>query len=125
MTDLAAWLLDRIAADEAAARAATPGPWAVQNGAPSLVYGHPARGVFVCCTGVNGPEARSDAAHIARWDPARVLAECDAKRRIVALMEEGEWEGGWTLAESVLRALASPYRSHPDWRDEWDQPFGS
>jgi hypothetical protein len=52
---------------------------------------------------------KGPANHIARWDPARVLAECEARRRIVT-------ECGW---ETVMRHLALPYADHPDYRDEW------
>ncbi|MEU2724099.1 DUF6221 family protein [Streptomyces smyrnaeus] len=61
-------------------------------------------------------------AHIARHDPARVLDEVDAKRRILR----------WHLDEEccsvclddvegcpLFRALALPYASHPDYREEW------
>jgi hypothetical protein len=52
-------------------------------------------------------------------DPARVLAECESKRRIV---EWQDYEGRadprfWR--DSVLRLLALPYASHPYYRDEW------
>jgi hypothetical protein len=78
-----------------------------------------------------------DRAHIARWDPARVLAECEAKRRIVAIHARdyghecpGEGEdpimipAGWYGSDGcrdcdVLRLLALPYASHPDYREEW------
>lgn len=50
--------------------------------------------------------------------PARVLAECEAKRRIVEVAERfGTWEGG--MADVTLRYLALPYADHPDYRDEW------
>lgn len=42
-------------------------------------------------------------------DPIRVLAECEAKRRIV------EWLPEWT----VLRLLALPYVGHPHYDEEW------
>ena len=51
------------------------------------------------------------AGHIARHDPARVLAECDAKRRIVERRNH--------LDGPTLRALAAVYADHPDWREEW------
>ena len=56
--------------------------------------------------------------HIARHDPARVLRECEAKRRIVETaqdidMIENEW------GQSILRDLASVYSDHPDYREEW------
>jgi hypothetical protein len=64
----------------------------------------------------------TDATHIARWDPARVLAECEAKRRIVELVldrpirDHGDCkcESCWTL-----RLVALPYADHPDYRAEW------
>lgn len=60
--------------------------------------------------------------HIARWNPARVLAEIDAKRRII---DHLVWaaEPGHTVyagpAGVMLRWLAIPYRDHPDHRPEW------
>ena len=51
-------------------------------------------------------------------DPARVLRQCEAFRRIVARaqqmdMVESEWGVG------ILRALASAWSDHPDYRQEW------
>ena len=71
-------------------------------------------------------------AHIARHNPARVLAECNAKRRIVEA-EIGQMLGspsGYVDREvyeriraradsDILRALALPYADHRDYRDEW------
>ncbi|MCB9376995.1 MAG: hypothetical protein H6515_14165 [Microthrixaceae bacterium] len=76
--------------------------------------------------------------------PARVLAECEAKRRIVALVEPEWTEDGrvayWEPAlmryrhardfpvldhsyirawEDVLRVLALPHADHPDYDDGW------
>ena len=56
------------------------------------------------------------------YRPARVLAECAAKRAIVEAFSE--WDGsvydGWTNAASiVLPALAAPYADHEDFRAEW------
>lgn len=53
---------------------------------------------------------------------ARVLSECEAKRRIV---EAATWEMkdgsrvAYELDEDTLRLLALPYADHPDYRDEW------
>jgi len=60
------------------------------------------------------------ATHIARHDPARVLAECEAKRRIVADLAPflGETPLGY-LAAQVLEDLAAPYADHPDYQPEW------
>lgn len=61
--------------------------------------------------------------HIARHDPARVLAECEAKRRIVALHRgKPPWrealpecaECGYRSPCETLRILALPYADHPD-----------
>jgi hypothetical protein len=70
------------------------------------------------------------AAHIVRWDPARVLAECDAKRRIVQQARPvtrdstGVYPRDVTYVYDVgvpwvLKLLALPYADHPDYRDEW------
>lgn len=47
--------------------------------------------------------------------PARVLAESEAKRRIV------EWMCAWQadVRDEGLRLLALPYADHPDYREEW------
>lgn len=90
-----------------------------------------------------GGHNAAQAAHIARYDPARVLADCEAKRVIVAehVIESGlsdysrecglgfshgclvchEWDGiicGRGYCET-LRALAAPYADHADYREEW------
>lgn len=69
------------------------------------------------------------ATHIARHDPARVLAECEAKRAIVELHADA---GGCTTCTDgdylglvddwpceTLRLLTRPYVDHPDYREEW------
>jgi hypothetical protein len=79
-------------------------------------------------------------AFIRHMSPARVLAECEAKRRIIEehAPDKGyeldtchrcaDWEDpGWDHEPPpsvvypclTLRALALPYASHPDYRDEW------
>jgi hypothetical protein len=56
-----------------------------------------------------------DAAH------TRVLAECEAKRRIVEYCPSASEEGDtWDTAFwRVLQILALPYADHPDYREEW------
>jgi hypothetical protein len=112
MSDLAAWLLDRIAEDEAAARA-SGGEWS--NGLPATIHPDPTvyRTVVAGPRHVCGSILAADAEHIARWDPARVLTECDAKRRIIAL---GDKDSDWS---DVLALLALPYADAPGWREEW------
>ena len=51
-------------------------------------------------------------------DPARVLAECEAKRRIVE--REVNAANRMTYRRLLtLVDLASVYADHPDYRDEW------
>lgn len=72
--------------------------------------------------------------HIVPWDPARVLAECDAKRNIVELHTGSHECSGyndttgdfdnclWVLdgdSCTTLRLLATPCSYHPDYRQEW------
>ncbi len=64
------------------------------------------------------------APHFARWDPARVLAECEAKRRIVEecrgwMEEPGDDYGARALADTVLRHLALSYAGRRCYREEW------
>lgn len=62
--------------------------------------------------------------------PARVLAECAAKRRIVEMHSQDtdrDWclqgcgmRSGWTgYPCDTLKALAAVYDDHPDYRAEW------
>ena len=52
---------------------------------------------------------------------ARVLAECEAKRRIVEECQgwDAELDGRGALGETVLRALAAVYADHEDHREDW------
>ncbi|MYU22931.1 DUF6221 family protein [Streptomyces sp. SID8352] len=78
-------------------------------------------------------DAEGVARHIARHDPARVLREIDAKRRLVALHEPGETEyvdGDVCMACDVrggepfypcktLCLLALPYADRPGYQEAW------
>ncbi len=69
--------------------------------------------------------------HIARWDPARVLAEIAAKRRIIDEYEQREREATSGIEQAkvfgyhatglliAIRLLALPDAEHPDYREEW------
>ncbi|MQA17777.1 MAG: hypothetical protein GEV09_28070 [Pseudonocardiaceae bacterium] len=70
--------------------------------------------------------------YAAHFDPARVLAECEAKRRIVRLHQIAERESppsdpyqeglirGWRDAyNDALAMLALPYADHPEFKEEW------
>jgi hypothetical protein len=61
---------------------------------------------------------RGIAAHIAYWDPARVLADIAAKRAIVEVCTV-ELRMGCSTAWSVLLRLAAPYTEHPDFDPAW------
>lgn len=61
----------------------------------------------------------ADRDHIARWDPARVLAEVDAKRRQLDAFDEYGTHDTWDLIDTTLRLLAIPYAGHPDYQKEW------
>ena len=73
------------------------------------------------------PSGSCDYLHGVHYDPARVLAECAAKRAIVADREridrnasDSEWAMGYSDANySALRALAAVYSDHPDYQSEW------
>jgi hypothetical protein len=151
MADLAEFLIARIAEDEAWARAA-----ANNNGATWYMHDGSLNGGYV--TGDNemgNPRAyRGDtelwdtesgylvmhadtAVFVARNDPGRMLAECEAKRRIVDQYRDAkhwnaaEWDNGYdddgreysdAIAETwetATRLLALPYADHPDYREEW------
>lgn len=70
--------------------------------------------------------------HIARHDPARVLAEVEAKREMLreadsfcaeyyADMDDDSsaYQRAACWRETNARLLALPYANHPDYRDEW------
>ena len=66
-------------------------------------------------------ETSEAAAHIARHDPARVLAEVEAKRKVVAWVELQQVPNS-TIGDDfafALYALALPYADEPGYRDEW------
>ncbi|SCD40986.1 hypothetical protein GA0115251_106923 [Streptomyces sp. TverLS-915] len=71
---------------------------------------------------------RTVAAHIARHDPARVLLEVEAKRRV--LRAHDKWcegrceakypEGGFDAAHYwSIKSLAAVYADHPDYDESW------
>ncbi len=136
MDDIATFLAARIDEDEAVAKVATPGPWQVGEGGEVetvKLYGNPGymRPLLVTCDseGLSPAVDEENAAHIARHDPARVLAEVAAKRAIVefwslAFQKPADFPhvdfdrvrsaGRWTVWK-----LAAVYDTHPDYRPEW------
>ena len=105
---LTEFLLARIAEDEAAARVA--GAWLR---APD---GHNDDVLWSVADGQAEPFLAQYAVgrhfdHIAHHDPARVLAECEAKRQLIERVGNPNWAG--------FNILALPYADHPDYQQEW------
>lgn len=108
MSDIVEFLLACIAEDEAAALEAHR----------QSMRGHAGPG-FIRSIVEWKAQARNvrGIALIERMTPARVLAECDAKRRIVEL---DELNGGHGDAQAnALRALASVYADRPGYDPAW------
>jgi hypothetical protein len=132
--ELSAFLRARLDDDERVAREATVGPWrwgpslgkiTWALAGPDIPYGG-----FVLGTSDAGCPSKFDAEHIARWDPARVLAEVQAKRAILDRIAEAEAactgpdtiEIDGFVARDLVCLLAQPYAGHPGWREEWAWP---
>jgi len=139
--DIVEFLTARLDDDEAVAKAAGVGPrdkWRTiewydgqfENGLTVSVDVHGVAGAPVTS---RGNLLRADGEHIARHDPARVLAEVAAKRRIMERHfadQDGSCVGcGFNSVEErsvedinacpELRDMASVYDSHPDHKQEW------
>lgn len=138
--DLIEFLRARLNEDEAAAQAATSGNWRYNprkqwHSPPSVLGVIPEGEEYVAtgrhsapsCVAVTGPadhpQSMADAAHIARWDPTRIAAEVEAKRRVIEVLElAGDSTfpaDAWVLAREALRELAQPYRDHPEFDPSW------
>lgn len=134
MSDLASWLLEQVAEDERVASTA------IEQRNRDI-----ARGAFN-----PGGEPKPDDRTVMSWDDwrggpgirmgaERLLADCDAKRRIIDLAFkceakiDGEWGCCHKPAEirngdcpqtpvneiEMLRVLALPYADRPGYREEW------
>lgn len=132
-----AWLRAQLDEDEQVAREATTGPWRHNpNGHwrkpgttwfEEAVFAGPVGADATCIAGTgqsDDPQSMADAGHIARWDPTRVLAEVDAKRRML------DWCDRMTLVDGAgglmardarvfRRLLAQPYAERDGYREEW------
>ena len=129
MTDVwAAFVAARLDEDEAAAKAATPGPW---HAAGEDILSRAGDPYWTGACAANA--AGADAAHIARHDPARVLREVKAKRAIMAMWEHENMPSVYQpepevqelinerrdTIEMVLCEMAAVWSDHPDYRPEW------
>jgi hypothetical protein len=87
---------------------------------------------------LDGPRERRTAEHVARYDPARILAECTAKRRTVLACRAARPDMAFLgarpqgmadfpltprdqhqLAALTLALLALPYADHHDYLPDW------
>jgi hypothetical protein len=133
--DLIEFLRAMLDEDERAARAATSGSWRHDPDKhwhkpgtawfEEAVFAGSAGDAAICVAGTgetDDPQSMADAAHIARHDPAQVLAEVAAKREIMELgiccacaVEKQPCDH----RDATLRLLTLPYAWHPDYREEW------
>ena len=115
---LADFLMARIAEDE---RRLDVPEFIEEDSARGPGWGHRGDGQECPLCGMwqfSGTESVTEDAWLEHADRAhqrsRVLAECEAKRRIV------EWFSGSDPDDQpVMKMLALPYISHPDYRPEW------
>lgn len=114
MNPLTTFLLARITEDEDAAKAVP----AIQQWENPAEYG-------VRFSAHDSDHSYEDTLFLNRNSPARALAECEAKRRIVEefakhdqrnSLEEQAWRA-WIL---ILRTLAKVYADHADYDPAWD-----
>ncbi|HEY9367551.1 DUF6221 family protein [Streptomyces sp.] len=122
---LVEFLTARLDEDEQAARECGGAPWSapipgmVHVDAKAIADNKLAWGQLGYVATV---EREHDRQHIARHDPARVLREVEAKRRIIEECEPGfnppNAQAKYT-AETVLQCLALPYADHPDYDEDW------
>lgn len=134
---IADFLLARIADDGAVARnwdsdaeCRVASMWVSEHSYTTIASGRPGQPWFADGHEVDDPQ------HVSiLFDPARVLAECAAKRQIVERlhvecsghpgphMPHADYGPGfcWRADEDsdILRALASVYADHSDYRSEW------
>jgi hypothetical protein len=114
MNDLTEWLRKQLDEDEQAAVAASPGPWKTNAEHDEI---HAVDGITVAeGFALSSNQLRATVDHIVRWDPARVLAEVDAKRRLIdeairLMSYDGEFE--------FLELLALPYADRPGYQESW------
>jgi hypothetical protein len=136
MDDLVAFVRDRLDEDEAMARSVKPlGHTAALGG---IRIEHAFAVTRLVASGEDGSyrsEAdRAAAAHFRRHDPARVLREVAAKRRLLARhalvsggrpsqfssFQRGQDHGYVEACEDMLRDMAATWSDHPAFRTEWE-----
>jgi len=130
-----AFLRARLDEDEGAAKLATKGPWTASGDGYVLgVAGRPGDAQVPAV--VSAQTQQWNSGHIARHDPARVLREVRAKRRILFLLEaaqkkadampgDGSLEHAVTKTTvtfllTVAQTMATAYDDHPGYDRAWD-----
>lgn len=125
MTDIVDFLTARIDEDEASAR------WAFGDHNDNTAnWSEPTSGVVdLGGPGMDGLLPTGDQAvsrFIAEFDPARVLAECAAKRAIIATRRHNPknyidptYATIFENRDELLHTLATVYADHPDYDQRW------
>lgn len=132
MDDLIAFLRARLDEDADLTLAASPGPWHPDEEHDEV---HAVDDIVVAeGFALSGRQLRATVDHIARHDPARVLAEVEAKRRVIAQWEDVRAQARNQVSvdnfqaarieqgalSDVLRLLGACYADrHPDYKPEW------
>ena len=129
MDDLIAFLNARLDEGEAAAKAATPGPWVVGRtsgedgewnyGSHVAAMGEEKRMLLDMCTGYTRSKHVGTAEHIALHDPGRALRDVAADRQ---LLREYDVAYRTTAQEGLrlaVRIRAAVHSDHPGYRPEW------
>jgi hypothetical protein len=133
---LTEWLLLQIAEDEMKARTAGAAGWRWKVVDTPTTRDALVRTDGTICadswgadrqeTGFRGAEAK---VFIERFNPGRVLADCDAKRRMLTRLQHLA-KAWWTTsrsadeAKAVMREMALAYQDRPGYRDEWRPSLG-
>jgi Family of unknown function (DUF6221) len=134
VTTIVEFLTARYDEIEAAARAATPGPWGTN---PQFDEGFVTDSDGSYLVYSEGTVDIPTAAHIALHDPAYVLADIAAKRKIleehvpfrgeydkITGCETCSYRDDWEELQvempcPTMRLLALPFADHPDYQGEW------
>jgi Family of unknown function (DUF6221) len=127
VNDLTTWLLEQIARVKQMARDCGGAPWVAEVG--TCVHVDAAA---ICeekwklghLGYVGSIERDTDREHVVEWDPARVLADCEAKEEILHALDEIEensltHEAGWAGSRNIRRLLALSYSHCPGYLQEW------
>ena len=125
LTEFLAARLDEVKATAAAATHGGNGRWVLQ--------GHPSESAMIWDSNGSavvyneGSPSEAEAAHIVLHDPAHVLREVEAGRKLLAASQKAvreadfpDWHGGYASGlEDAVKYRAEVYDSHPDWDEAW------